>query len=75
MLEQQALEWQQERDDFTKEIDRLNAQIRDKEKEIHTYSMVVKEVCCQLLTDWEQFCFVFFVRTLGEKCVNRLLFI
>ncbi|KAG4070360.1 hypothetical protein HA402_006502 [Bradysia odoriphaga] len=44
LLEQQALEWQQERDDFTKEIDRLNAQIRDKEKELHTYCLVAKEV-------------------------------
>lgn len=49
-MEQQALEWQQERDDFTKEIDRLNGQIRDKEKELHTYSLVVKEVCCKLLS-------------------------
>lgn len=56
MLEQQALEWQQERDDFTKEIDRLSAQIRDKEKELHTYSLVVKEVCCELLYEVERVC-------------------
>lgn len=53
LLEEQASEWQQERDDFTHEIETLSAQLRDREKKCTAYGHVVKEVgyiyCYQVL--------------------------
>lgn len=44
-MEEQATEREQERDDFTKEIDNLKGQLREKDKECNLYIRVVKEVC------------------------------
>lgn len=44
-LEEQATEREQERDDFTKEIERLKIQLRDREKDCSSYIRVINEVC------------------------------
>lgn len=44
-LDEQAAEREQERDDFTKEIERLNLQIRDKDKDRQMHERMTKEVC------------------------------
>lgn len=44
-LEEQATEREQERDDFTKEIEKLKTQLRDKEKDCNSYIRVINEVC------------------------------
>lgn len=43
-LEEQAFEREQERDEFTKEIEKLHAQLREREKEKNSYERVSKEV-------------------------------
>lgn len=43
-LEEQAIEREQERDEFLKEIENLKAQIRDKEKERSSYANASEEV-------------------------------
>ncbi|XP_059216942.1 pericentrin isoform X3 [Stomoxys calcitrans] len=43
-LEEQAIEREQERDEFLKEIDNLKAQLRDKEKERSSYANASEEV-------------------------------
>lgn len=43
-LEEQAAEREQERDDFTKEIEKLKSLIRDKEKDKSSFERVSKEV-------------------------------
>lgn len=44
-LEEQAAEREQERDDFTKEIETLKMQLREKEKERNAFERACKEVC------------------------------
>jgi len=43
-LEDQAAEREQERDEFQREIERLKAQLRDKEKEHSSYANASEEV-------------------------------
>lgn len=43
-LDEQAAEREQERDEFTKEIERLKTQLRDKDKERQMHERIAKEV-------------------------------
>lgn len=43
-LDEQAAERELERDEFTKEIEQLKSQLREKDKERHTYERIAKEV-------------------------------
>lgn len=45
LLDDQAIEWQQERDEFGQEMKKLKAQLNEREKECIAYGHVVKEVC------------------------------
>lgn len=44
-MEDQAAEREQERDEFTKEIERLKSQLKDRDKERNSYERISKEVC------------------------------
>lgn len=43
-LDEQAAEREQERDEFTREIERLKVQLRDKDKERQMHERIAKEV-------------------------------
>lgn len=43
-LEEQAIEREHERDDFSKEIDRLKSELRDKDKGKSSHELLKKEV-------------------------------